>query len=177
LSQVYGVARESGGTLFIESELGKGTIVRIVLPTPAHGAAHPATIRVGTNTPTLPAPQIAAATNILLVDDDRQVRRFIGESLRNLGYNVVDVANGQDALAQLGQKPFDLLVVDFAMPGMNGAEVARAAQQAQPTLKILLVSGYADSDAIEPLVGNTPLLRKPFDVNTLSTAVTEILRG
>jgi signal transduction histidine kinase len=177
LSQVYGVARESGGTSFIESELGRGTIVRIVLPTPAQGAAHPATVRVGTNTPTLPAPQIAAATNILLVDDDRQVRRFIGESLRNLGYKVVDVANGQDALAQLGQMPFDLLVVDFAMPGMNGAEVARAARQAQPTLKILIVSGYADSDAIEPLVGTTPLLRKPFDVNTLSTTVAEILRG
>ena len=177
LSQVYGVARESGGTLFLESEPGKGTKVRIILPAAGTNSAHPATIRVGTNTPTIPAPQIASEIRILLVDDDKQVRRFVGESLRHLKYQVVDVSNGQDALARLRESHFDLLVVDFAMPGMNGAEVARAAKEIQPSLKILIVSGYADSAAIEALLGDTPLLRKPFDVHALSVAVAEILRS
>ena len=177
LSQVYGVARESGGTLFLESEPGKGTKVRIILPAAGTNSAHPATIRVGTNTPTIPAPQIASEIRILLVDDDKQVRRFVGESLRHLKYQVVDVSNGQDALARLRESHFDLLVVDFAMPGMNGAEVARAAKEMQPSLKVLIVSGYADSAAIEALLGDTPLLRKPFDVHALSVAVAEILRS
>ena len=87
------------------------------------------------------------------------------------------MSNGQDALARLRESHFDLLVVDFAMPGMNGAEVARAAKEMQPSLKVLIVSGYADSAAIEALLGDTPLLRKPFDVHALSVAVAEILRS
>ena len=65
---------------------------------------------------------------MLIVDDDRLVRRFMADSLRSLQYQVTDVENGEQALATLERERFDLLLVDFAMPGMNGAEVARAAQ-------------------------------------------------
>ena len=175
LSQVYGVARESGGTLFIESEADKGTVIRLVLPAPNDGAAYPATIKVGTNTPTIPAPLGTQRFQILVVDDDKQVRRFISESLRHLGYLVHDVGSGEEGLARLREEGFDLLVVDFAMPVMNGAEVARAARELQPSIRILMVSGYADSAAIESLLGATPLLRKPFDVSALGATVAEVL--
>ena len=95
--------------------------------------------------------------------------------MRNFGYRVVDVATGVEAIERLRQQRFELLLVDFAMPGMNGAEVARAAQQLQADVKILIVSGYADSAAIESALGATPLLRKPFDVNELGIAVGQII--
>ncbi len=112
---------------------------------------------------------------MLVVDDDRQVRRFVGDSLRSLGYQVVDVASGSEALEQLRERRFDLLLVDFAMPGMNGAEVARAAQQLQAGIRVMIVSGYADSAAIESALGAIPLLRKPFDVAELGAAVADVL--
>ncbi|MFL6577504.1 MAG: response regulator, partial [Povalibacter sp.] len=176
LSQVYGVARESGGTLLIESELGVGTTVRMILPAGTADAIHSAANRVGTNTPTIPAPAIEQRGAVLVIDDDRQVRRFIRESLRQQGYTVSDASNGEDGLALLRQQRFDLLVVDYAMPGLNGAEVARAAQALQSSLKILMVSGYADSAAIEALLGPIPLLRKPFDVSLLGATVAEVLK-
>jgi signal transduction histidine kinase len=177
LSQVYGVMRESGGTLLIDSEVGQGTTIRMVLPaatTPsvseyiAHARSHPRTV---------PTPRDVRDVSILIVDDDRQVRRFITESLRTLGYRVTDIDNGAGALELLDAQPFDLLIADFAMPGMNGAEVARAAQQRRKELRVLMVSGYADSATIETMLGAIPLLRKPFDSAALGEAVAEVLKA
>lgn len=177
LSQVYGVMRESGGTLFIDSEVAQGTTIRMILPAAAnpavadyiaHGKQHP---------PTVPAPPDVRNISILIVDDDRQVRRFITESLRTLGYRVTDVDNGAGALELIDAQPFDLLIADFAMPGMNGAEVAHAAQQRRKGLRVLMVSGYADSATIESTLGAIPLLRKPFDSAALGAAVAEVLRA
>jgi CheY-like chemotaxis protein len=117
-----------------------------------------------------------AAANILIVDDDKLVRRFMGESLRSLGYQVHEVGDGAEALVLLDRHRFDLLLVDFAMPGMNGAEVAKAAQLKQPGLPVLIVSGYADSSALEGALGSTRQLRKPFDMAELGAAVTETLK-
>jgi CheY-like chemotaxis protein len=74
----------------------------------------------------------------------------------------------------LKETAFDLLIVDFAMPGMNGAEVARVARGLQPALRILIVSGYADSTALQAAVGDAPQLRKPFDTAELQTAVKKL---
>jgi CheY-like chemotaxis protein len=112
-----------------------------------------------------------------VVDDDRQVRRFISESLRQLAYHVVDVSDGAAALEQLRNEQFDLLLVDFAMPGMNGADVARAAQQIDAQMKVLIVSGYANSAAIEAALGETPVLRKPFDTQELGLTVKRIIEN
>lgn len=177
LSQVYGIVRESGGTLFIESDVGQGTCVRLVLPLASDPAVSTPAVRAGTHTPTVPAAQGTEDVAIMVVDDDRHVRRFIGDSLRNLGYRISEAADGAEALAKLRTARIDLLVIDFAMPGMNGAEVARKAQLQQPDLRVLMVSGYADSAAIEGALGKTRLLRKPFAAGELGSAVAEVLAG
>ncbi|HEY6643182.1 ATP-binding protein [Povalibacter sp.] len=172
LSQVYGVIRESGGSLHIDSAPGQGTTIHMLLP-----AAESMDVAIAA-APTPSTPVVlegSAEASVLVADDDRQVRRFIAASLRNLHYHVVDVDSGTAALSQLEQQRFDLLLVDFAMPGMNGAQVAHAARARRPDLRILIVSGYSDSAAIETALGTTPLLRKPFDTAELSAAVAAIL--
>jgi signal transduction histidine kinase len=175
LSQVYAVARESGGSLDIESEINRGTTVRLTLPmAPPNAVPMPAP-----SLPVLEEPEqltAANAANILIVDDDKLVRRFMSESLRTLGYQVHDVGDGAEALVLLDRHRFDLLLADFAMPGMNGAEVAKAAQLKQPGLPVLIVSGYADSSAVEGALGSTRQLRKPFDMAELGAAVAETLK-
>jgi len=174
LSQVYGVVHESGGTLAIDSEPGRGTTVRLLLQ-----AGTPPTVRTDEDPqapPTVPGAKPRDQTRVLIVDDDRLVRRLMTDGLRSLQYQVTAVEGGEAALATLdaGER-FDLLLVDFAMPGMNGAEVASAAQNRQPDIKVLMVSGYADSAAVEAALGSARLLRKPFDVAELGAAVAETL--
>jgi CheY-like chemotaxis protein len=173
LSQVYGVVRESGGTLVIESEPESGTTVRLILP-----AGTPPTVRTDDDAqrpPTVPDARSREQTRVLVVDDDRLVRRLMSDGLKSLQYQVTTAENGEQALAAMEGTRFDLLLVDFAMPGMNGADVARAAQNRQPGLKVLMVSGYADSAAVEAALGNARLLRKPFDLAELGAAVAETL--
>jgi signal transduction histidine kinase/CheY-like chemotaxis protein len=173
LSQVYAVVRESGGTLAIDSEPGRGTIVRMILP-----AGAPPVVRTESHSQPMTTPsgvRSSEQTRVLVVDDDRLVRRFMAESLRSLQYNVTEAENGVQGLATLERERFDLLVVDFAMPGMNGAEVARAAQERQPGIKVVMVSGYADSAAIDAALGTARLLRKPFDLAELGAAVAQTL--
>jgi signal transduction histidine kinase len=171
LSQVYGVTRESGGTLLIDSEPGRGTTVRLILP-----ASEPPRESVDEQSqPQRAAQGSSEQMRVLIVDDDRLVRRFMADSLRNLKYDVTDVENGQEAIEAAQREHYDLLLADFAMPGMNGAEVARAVKQRQPGIKVLMVSGYADSDAVEAALGSARQLRKPFDGAELGTAVAETL--
>jgi len=168
LSQVYGIVRESGGAIEIISAVDAGTTVRLTLPL-AH--LDPAAIDQEVAAATTTDVASVHRASILVVDDDPQVRRFLADSLRALDFEVTDVANGEAALREIDAHRFDLLVVDFAMPQMNGAEVARAAQEKQPGLNILIVSGYSDSAAIDAALGNAALLRKPFDVAELKAAV------
>jgi CheY-like chemotaxis protein len=124
----------------------------------------------------LPVAQSSPPASILVVDDDRLVRRFMTESLRALGYEVLEADGGADALDLLERLSFDLLLVDFAMPGMNGAELARAAQLKHKGIRVLIVSGYADSAAVETALGSARQLRKPFDMAELGVAVAEALK-
>jgi len=114
---------------------------------------------------------------VLVVDDDRLVRRFMAESLRSLGYQVTEAADGNAALEQLRTDAYDLLIVDFAMPGMNGVEVARVGRELRPSLRTLIVSGYADTNALENAIGAQPQLRKPFNVAELQAAVKNLLES
>ncbi len=173
LSQVYGTARESGGTLTIDSEPGRGTIVCLILP--ASATPDEKVDDVLQTAPNQQGERSPEQTRVLVVDDDRLVRRFMSDSLRSLNYHVVDAEGGEQALATMERERFDLLLVDFAMPGMNGAEVARAAQERQRGIKVLMVSGYADSDALEAALGSARQLRKPFDLAELGAAVAETL--
>jgi len=173
LSQVYAVARESGGALTIDSEPGRGTTVRILLP-----AGAPPLVRTDAEarpSTTVPGAQSREPTRVLVVDDDKLVRRFMAESLRSLQYHVTEAESGAQALATMERERFELMVIDFAMPGMNGADTARAAQERQPGIKVLMVSGYADSAAVEAALGTARQLRKPFDLAELGGAVAETL--
>lgn len=174
LAQVHGVVHESGGVLTIDSEPGKGTTIRMTLRRATE--ADPLT-RPAPSIPQEPPITIDAGQSILVVDDDRLVRRFMTESLRAIGYRVVDAQDGESAMQVLDRQSFDLLVVDFAMPGLNGAEVAKLARSKQPHLRILVVSGCADNAAIEAAVGPTAQLRKPFDAAELHAAVAEVLQA
>jgi PAS domain S-box-containing protein len=173
LAQVYGIARQSGGTMRIESEPGKGTIVRLLIP--AAEAQPAAQADEQSSQIEAPGPRSGRAS-ILVVDDDHEVRAFIAVSLESLGYSVIEAERGAHALIRLDESVPDLVLMDFAMPGMNGAEVARAIRKQHPALPIMFVTGYAETDQLEAALGaDVPVLRKPFTVAQLAAAVEEQL--
>jgi CheY-like chemotaxis protein len=113
--------------------------------------------------------------NILLVDDDPDVQALVAELLTDLGYQVRVASHGEGGLGLVGEFDPHLLIVDFAMPGMNGAEMAGVVRRTKPDLPILFLSGYADTSALESAVGNAPLLRKPFRPGELAAAVRDAI--
>ncbi len=168
LSQVYGVVRQAGGEVTIDSKIGRGTKVTLCLPLAVHGIVkerrHDAAVT-----------RSVKSEKLLLVDDDDDVRDIVCRVLAELGYDVREAAGGSEALAALSDFNPDLLLVDFAMPNMNGAEVVTAARARNADLKILFLSGHAESAALEAAVGGAPLLRKPFRPAELATAVRSAL--
>jgi PAS domain S-box-containing protein len=162
LSQVYGIAHQAGGSVRLESRPGMGTTVRILLPRTAIGAepeASPAQDARGVP---------LRASTVLVVDDDANLRGVLVETLEALGYRVLQAEDGPSGLATLANERPDLLMLDFAMPGMNGAEVARHALARHPDLPIMFATGYADTAAISDVLGpRAQVLRKPFRVSEL----------
>jgi CheY-like chemotaxis protein len=172
LSQVYGIARQAEGTARIESTPGVGSTVRLLLRQTTVPVEEGQVSGTGTT-----REQSASAT-ILVIDDDDDVRRMLTETLAMLGHRVMEAADGAAGLRLLARARPDILIVDFAMPGMNGAEVARQARASHPDLTILFASGYADTDAIEQAAGpGAPVLRKPFRIDELQALLAELLRG
>jgi signal transduction histidine kinase/CheY-like chemotaxis protein len=164
LSMVFGVVRQSGGTVRIRSRLREGTTVQIYLPRTVETAT------LGS----LPAARSQAAerAHILVVDDDPDVRWITAEDLREMGYIVTEADSGRAALAILERNdPCDLMIVDLVMTGLSGVDTARLARRTRPDLKVLFCSGYADLSRFEREVGNEVLLRKPFRPDILTEAV------
>ena len=174
LSQVYGIAKQSGGTVTIDSVSGRGTTVRILLPRAAHAAAKQPggdIRRAGAAASTG-----AQRATVLVVDDDADVRRSLADSLDALGYQVLEAEHGQAGLEALARDPApDVMILDFAMPGLTGAEVAQEALRRRPDLPILIATGYADTSSLEGELRKLRLLRKPFHVQTLADAIEEAL--
>jgi CheY-like chemotaxis protein len=111
-----------------------------------------------------------------VIDDDPGVRRYVLEALTNLGYEAREAPDGPSGLEAFHAAPTDLLVLDYAMPGMTGADVARQVRAERPDMPILFVSGYAESEALEASVGTRArLLRKPFETAALARCVDEAL--
>jgi signal transduction histidine kinase/CheY-like chemotaxis protein len=166
LSQVLGFAKQSGGGVRIDSTVGEGTAVFIFLP---RATAKLSPVRQ-IDEPTLASVMLEGAM-ILLVDDDAAVREVTCAILRDLGYSVVEAGSGAAALELLGQRPtVDLLLIDFAMPGMNGAEVARLARAVRPALPVLFVTGYADRAALVG-INDTQIVGKPFANDELGAKI------
>ena len=119
----------------------------------------------------------SAFERILVIDDDPDVRAFISESLAELGYRVTDAADGKMGLSAYASDRPDLVVLDFIMPGLSGADVASRILSTNPGQPILFVSGYSETDSIRRIAPNAPLLTKPFRAEALAKAVrTALLR-
>lgn len=165
LAMVYGFIRQSGGNIRILSTPGKGTNVRFIVPMTAAPAVRPAA----------PPPEtidLAAESRlVLLVEDEPEVRKVIRQQLTELGFPVIEAANGFEAQAMLeAVEDIALLVSDTVMPAMGGRELAAAARSLRPTLPILLITGYATGYA-PPGTPDIPTLRKPFDRAALAAAI------
>jgi signal transduction histidine kinase/CheY-like chemotaxis protein len=156
LSQVYGTARQSGGGVRIDSTPGDGTSVTIYLPR-ASAMADPAPLPASLARPT------ASQGAVLLVDDDPAVRAATASVLADLDYDVREAGGGAEALDLLRRdSQIEVLLTDVAMPGMNGAELARLALGVRPLLTIVFMSGYADPEEITGALQRHRLVRKPF---------------
>jgi signal transduction histidine kinase/ActR/RegA family two-component response regulator len=172
LSQVYGVARQAGGTARIASAPGGGTVVTLLLRR-SSAAAQPPTVQAQPEPVLAPDP----GCTILVVDDEGPVRALACEILELLGYQVLQADSGASALDLLETVQPDLMLFDYAMPVMNGAELARRARERWPDTPIVVASGYADTAQVEAaLGGQAVILRKPFDMETLAQTIAGLLR-
>jgi len=172
LSTVYGIVKQSGGEIVVESEPGSGATFHIYLPRivgvldTAHPAGIQPTVRAGTET-------------ILLVEDEPGVRQLVREMLHRLGYTILEAGGGAEALRIFDQHRgvIDLLLTDVIMPHMSGRDLAARLRIVQPTLKVLYMSGYTDDmlahhGVLEP---NVYLLPKPFAPDELGAKLREVL--
>jgi len=170
LSQVLGFAKQSGGGVRLQSRLGEGTSISIYLPRAEAAGAEPPVV----SRPVDARAAVLAAT-ILLVDDDNAVREVTAAMLRDLGYTVIEAGSGGAALDLLESiATINLMLIDFAMPGMNGAELAREVQVRRPALPLLMVTGFADRAALAG-VSDAHIIGKPFLDDELATKVRNAL--
>jgi CheY-like chemotaxis protein len=116
--------------------------------------------------------------SVLIVDDEAQVRELTRDSLELLGYRTLTADSGAAALESLSREQPDVVVMDYAMPGLSGAETAAEARRLRPDLPIIFASGYADTAAVEAAVGAAAvILRKPFNMDELARAVATAATG
>jgi CheY-like chemotaxis protein len=168
---IYGFVRQSGGHVRIESEPGRGTEVKIYLARTLARAAPQATNAQ-------PAPRAASGETILVVEDDANVRAYSTETLRSLGYRVVEAQDARTALEALNAHPeIRLLFTDVGLPGLNGRELADEARLRRPGLPVLFTSGYTrDAVILSGAEGSDlQLLAKPFTVEQLASSIRQAM--
>ena len=165
LAQVYGIARQAGGTAHIESVPGRGTTVTLLL----RRSTCEAPVEVE-STDARSAVEIHGDTHVLVIDDDDDVRNFLVESLVLLGYHVTQAADGFAGLAMMEESVPDVLVIDYAMPKINGAEVVKRARERGLNMPVIFASGYSDTTALNDAVGlKATVLLKPFTIENLAS--------
>ncbi|TCD22251.1 response regulator [Pseudomonas sp. IC_126] len=165
LAQVFGFAKQSGGGARIQSEPGVGTTVKVFLPR---------TTITQKAKPLMPSSAASIESNsrhsILLVDDDPSVREVTAQMLQYLGFSVTEADSGKQALQMLAESvDVDLLLADFAMPDMNGGELARAVRARNPELPVVIVTGYAELS--EHGLAGFPIIQKPFREEQLASGI------
>ncbi|MFL6732082.1 MAG: response regulator [Sphingomicrobium sp.] len=174
LSMVYGFAKQSNGAFRLKSEVGVGTAAEIWLPrAPGHVAAE--------DKPRLEerAVRPTRKLRILLVDDHAEVRSTTAALLSDVGHDVVEAANGSDALQLLkgGDCAYDVMISDYAMPHLSGTEFLREARGICPGVPALIITGYAEADAIRDRPDNVEILLKPFTPTKLEAALARVCDG
>ena len=174
LATCYGIVKQNKGSIWVYSEPGHGTTFRIYLPR-ADGAAPQA----DEQEPQQAQTDSRGSETVLLAEDEALVRNLAADALRRQGYQVLVAATGSDALelAVQSQSPIDVLVTDVVMPQMGGPELARRLLHAQPSLKVLFISGYTDNALVHQgvLQPGMTLLQKPFTPGQLTRRVRELL--
>ncbi|WP_158295449.1 hybrid sensor histidine kinase/response regulator [Crenalkalicoccus roseus] len=171
LSQVYGFAKQSGGDVAVESEVGRGTTFTLYLPR----AQREAPAEVPAPPPAAPA-EHGRGRRVLVVEDNADVGGFAAQILQDLGYETVWVANAGEALARLaGDAGFDVVFSDVVMPGMNGVELGREIRRRHPGLPVVLTSGYSHVLAEEGWHG-FELVQKPYAAEELSRVLRRVTR-
>jgi PAS domain S-box-containing protein len=172
LSTVYGIIKQSGGYVFVQSELGRGTVFTIYFPRVDEPSEADSAVAVS----------FAAAggsETILLVEDEESVRQLVRETLESRGYRVLESENGNAGLALAANHPdiIHLVVTDVVMPSLSGHELVQQLLPARPGIKVLYLSGYAEDAFANPLPaeGQKAFLQKPFTLQNLSRKVREVL--
>lgn len=172
MSMIYGFVNQSKGHIRVTSAVGKGTTVRLYLPL-SHAVDSPKEVeRRGLKG--------GEGQRVLVVDDDPQVRALVSELIRELGYCVESADSAETAIGTLDfGHPFDLLVTDVGLPGLNGRQLADIIRQSQPELPVLFMTGYAQNATTQSefLGKNMQMVAKPFSMGALSEAVGSMLAG
>jgi PAS domain S-box-containing protein len=173
LSTVYGIVKQSGGNIWVYSQPGRGTTLKIYFP----AVDEPASLATEPSPPTTPY----GAETVLLVEDEPALRDLIKIALTGRGFTVLDVGNPAEAIALCKNHaaPLHLLLTDVIMPGMDGPELAKQVQKERPGIKVLYMSGYATNFIMHDGVVDpgTNFLEKPFHPSTLLSKVREVLDG
>jgi CheY-like chemotaxis protein len=176
LSMVYGFIRQSGGQVKIASKLGCGTTVTLLLPRHTGDDSPEDAVDDAAPGPSVPNQQ----GTVLVLEDELVVREIVVEVLEELGLAIVEAVDGPAGLEILrSPRPIDLLVTDVGLPGLNGRQVAEAARLLRPNLKILFMTGYAETAAtvsgvLEP---GMHIITKPFNIDDLAKRVAAIIEG
>jgi two-component system cell cycle sensor histidine kinase/response regulator CckA len=173
LSTVFGIVKQSGGSIWVYSEPGQGTTFKVYLPAVAGAADAPR--------PALPAGDLRGHETVLLVEDEEQVRVLASHLLRRLGYTVLEARRAGDALAIAADHvgDIDLLLTDVIMPEMGGRVLAERVQAERPEIRVLFMSGYTDDAIVHHgvLDAGMKFLQKPLTPDSLARRVREVLSG
>ena len=178
LSTVYGIVKQTGGFIFVDSRARQGATFSIYLPkyVPGAGAEPP---RVEAAESTKPFDDTGIGT-VLLVEDEDAVRLFGARALRNKGYKVLEARSGEAALEIISsaREPIDLLITDVVMPRMDGPTLIKEVRSKQPNMKVIFISGYAEDNFRRRLDENAEIhfLPKPFSLKQLAGKVKEVMR-
>jgi CheY-like chemotaxis protein len=171
LATVYGIVKQSQGSIWVYSEPGRGTTFRIYFPRTGEEAA-PAKRGKAVR-------PLAGTRTVLLVEDDEHVRKAALRILEQAGYRVLIASNGGEALRHAENEPgvIDLMLTDVIMPGISGRDLAERMQQLRPELRVLFMSGYTDDAIIHHgvLAEGVALLQKPFTRESLLDKVREVI--
>jgi two-component system cell cycle sensor histidine kinase/response regulator CckA len=177
LSTVYGIVKQTGGFIAVDSEEGKGTTFTIYLP--RYEATEEELAETQAVAEEAPSRDLTGTGAILLVEDEDAVRTFGARALRSKGYEVLEANNGENALEVLNKtdKTIDLVISDVVMPGIDGPTLVRMLREQKPELKVIFISGYAEDTYRDELdeENGVHFLPKPFSLKDLATKVKEVL--
>jgi len=174
LATVYGIVKQSGGFITMDTEVGRGTSFKIYLPRHRVEAGAQTV-----DTAPLPPRDVTGQDTILLVEDEEAVRSFAARALRLRGYHVLEASGGEEALEIVtkGAQEIDLLITDVVMPNMDGPTLVRHVKELKPELAIIFMSGYAEEAfrRNEENASDLHFLPKPFGLKQLAAKVKEVL--